>query len=211
MMDWEDVRVQLIDTPPITPDYLEGYLSSMVRTADACVLVARPRRRRRPVRRRGGRRPAGRGQDRARPASRPPRPTTRPSSTSRRCSPPTRSTPTGRPTGWRSSARCSPTASRSHARRRVGHRAGRRCATRSTSSLGRDPRLHASGPASRPTWTRRSPAPSGSTVAQLAELVHRDFAEKLKSARIWGTGVFDGQTVTRDHVLHDKDVVELHV
>ena len=26
-----------------------------------------------------------------------------------------------------------------------------------------------------------------------------------------GTGVFDGQTVTRDHVLHDKDVVELHM
>jgi ribosome-interacting GTPase 1 len=51
----------------------------------------------------------------------------------------------------------------------------------------------------------------GSTVAQMAELVHRDFADKLKSARIWGTGVFDGQTVTRDHVLHDKDIVELHV
>jgi ribosome-interacting GTPase 1 len=53
--------------------------------------------------------------------------------------------------------------------------------------------------------------PVGSTVAQMAELVHRDFADKLKSARIWGTGVFDGQTVTRDHVLHDKDIVELHV
>ena len=39
MMEWEDVRVQLIDTPPITPDYLEGWLTSMVRSADACVLV----------------------------------------------------------------------------------------------------------------------------------------------------------------------------
>src|SRR5437899_7518371 len=39
MMDWEDVRVQLIDTPPITADYLEGYLSSMVRTADAAALL----------------------------------------------------------------------------------------------------------------------------------------------------------------------------
>src|SRR5947209_13651174 len=39
MMDWEDARVQLIDTPPITADYLEGYLSSMVRAADGCVLV----------------------------------------------------------------------------------------------------------------------------------------------------------------------------
>src|SRR5262249_27553865 len=39
MMEWEDVRVQLIDTPPITADSLEGYLSSMVRSADATVLL----------------------------------------------------------------------------------------------------------------------------------------------------------------------------
>src|SRR5438552_6195263 len=39
MMDWEDVRVQLIDTPPITADYLESYVQSMVRSADAAVLM----------------------------------------------------------------------------------------------------------------------------------------------------------------------------
>src|SRR5437879_4056665 len=39
MMDWEDVRVQIIDTPPITADYLEGYLSSMTRSADAALLM----------------------------------------------------------------------------------------------------------------------------------------------------------------------------
>src|SRR2546423_7995243 len=39
MMEWEDARVQLIDTPPITADYLESYLSSMVRTADANALI----------------------------------------------------------------------------------------------------------------------------------------------------------------------------
>src|ERR1041384_2692743 len=39
MMDWEDVRVQLIDLPPITADYLEGYLSGMVGAAAACLLV----------------------------------------------------------------------------------------------------------------------------------------------------------------------------
>jgi len=32
----------------------------------------------------------------------------------------------------------------------------------------------------------------------------------VKSARVWGSGAFDGQTVGRDHVLRDKDVVELH-
>src|SRR5436309_3999781 len=39
MMEWEDVRVQLIDLPPITADVMEGYLSSMVRTADAAILM----------------------------------------------------------------------------------------------------------------------------------------------------------------------------
>src|SRR5262249_45189517 len=39
MMDWEDARVQLIDTPPITADFMESYLSSMVRSADAALLL----------------------------------------------------------------------------------------------------------------------------------------------------------------------------
>src|SRR5262249_26028808 len=30
MMDWEDVRVQLIDTPPITAEYLESYMQGMI-------------------------------------------------------------------------------------------------------------------------------------------------------------------------------------
>ena len=53
--------------------------------------------------------------------------------------------------------------------------------------------------------------PIGSTVSEFAGLVHRDFEEGLKSARIWGAGVFDGQAVKRDHVLHDGDTVELHL
>jgi ribosome-interacting GTPase 1 len=53
--------------------------------------------------------------------------------------------------------------------------------------------------------------PIGSTVLDLAREIHRDFEHSLKSARIWGSGVFDGQPVKRDHELHDADVVELHV
>ncbi len=52
--------------------------------------------------------------------------------------------------------------------------------------------------------------PIGSTVAELAGRVHRDLEDTVKSARVWGSGAFDGQTVGRDHVLHDRDVVELH-
>jgi ribosome-interacting GTPase 1 len=53
--------------------------------------------------------------------------------------------------------------------------------------------------------------PLGSTVADLAREVHRDIGHALKFARVWGEGVFEGQTVKRDHELHDADVVELHV
>lgn len=49
----------------------------------------------------------------------------------------------------------------------------------------------------------------GSTVESFAGKVHKDFLEQLRCARIWGAGVFDGQMVGRDHVLHDGDIVEL--
>jgi ribosome-interacting GTPase 1 len=49
----------------------------------------------------------------------------------------------------------------------------------------------------------------GGTVEDFAAKVHQDFLETLKTARVWGEGVFDGQMVGRDHVLHDGDVVEL--
>jgi uncharacterized protein len=53
--------------------------------------------------------------------------------------------------------------------------------------------------------------PLGSTILDLAREIHRDLEHSLKSARIWGVGVFDGQAVKRDHELRDGDVVELHV
>jgi ribosome-interacting GTPase 1 len=52
--------------------------------------------------------------------------------------------------------------------------------------------------------------PVGHTVADLAERVHREIAEKMHFARVWG-GKLDGQRVARDFELRDRDVVELHV
>jgi len=52
--------------------------------------------------------------------------------------------------------------------------------------------------------------PAGSTVMDLAAAIHRELAEKLKFARIWGTGVYDGQNAQRNHILNDKDIIELH-
>ncbi len=50
----------------------------------------------------------------------------------------------------------------------------------------------------------------GSRLIDLAGHVHQDFLAQLKYARLWREGRFEGQMVNRDHVLEDKDVVELH-
>jgi hypothetical protein len=50
----------------------------------------------------------------------------------------------------------------------------------------------------------------GGTVQDVAELIHKDVAAHLKHARVWGHGVHDGTVVKGDHVLHDRDIVELH-
>ena len=52
---------------------------------------------------------------------------------------------------------------------------------------------------------------SGSTVVDMAEAVHRDFPSRLKNARVWGSARFPGQAVPKDYVLVDKDIVELRV
>jgi len=52
----------------------------------------------------------------------------------------------------------------------------------------------------------------GIQLGDFAGKVHKDFQEKLKSAKIWGTSAdFDGQMVSRDHVLEDEDIVELQI
>ena len=51
----------------------------------------------------------------------------------------------------------------------------------------------------------------GGTLIQLAELVHKDLAHELKHARVWGSQVHDATIVKGDYVLHDKDIVELHM
>jgi ribosome-interacting GTPase 1 len=42
---------------------------------------------------------------------------------------------------------------------------------------------------------------AGATVMDMATAIHRELTEKLKFARIWGTGVYNGQTVQKNHVI----------
>ena len=51
----------------------------------------------------------------------------------------------------------------------------------------------------------------GSTVLDVAERIHKDFAKNFKYARVWGKSAkFPGQRVGPDHVLEDGDIVEIH-
>jgi hypothetical protein len=51
----------------------------------------------------------------------------------------------------------------------------------------------------------------GSTVMDMARAVHKDFSQKLRFARIWSENKYDGQRVNRHHVLEDEDIIELNL
>jgi ribosome-interacting GTPase 1 len=50
----------------------------------------------------------------------------------------------------------------------------------------------------------------GGTLLDVAELIHKDVAANFKHARVWGTNINPGSTVKGDYVVSDKDVVEIH-
>jgi ribosome-interacting GTPase 1 len=72
-------------------------------------------------------------------------------------------------------------------------------------------RIYTKSPGKPPDLERPFVMKRGSTVVELAYEIHRDFPDRLKSALVWGSARFDGQAVARDYVLHDKDIVELVV
>ncbi len=60
-----------------------------------------------------------------------------------------------------------------------------------------------------PDFTAPFVIKKGSTVEDFALKVHKDFYEQLKTARLWGGADHDGMMVSRSHVLKEGDVVEL--
>ncbi len=51
----------------------------------------------------------------------------------------------------------------------------------------------------------------GATVEDAAYSIHKDFAERLQFAKIWGVGKHDGQRVHKEFILTDGDVLEFHI
>ncbi len=72
-------------------------------------------------------------------------------------------------------------------------------------------RIYGKAPGRPPEMSQPFILKKGATVQDFAALVHRDFPGRLKSALVWGSARFEGQAVSRDYVLSDRDVVELQV
>jgi ribosome-interacting GTPase 1 len=72
-------------------------------------------------------------------------------------------------------------------------------------------RVYTKPPGEKADLTESSVVRRGSTVGDVAETVHKDFARNLKYAQVWGSGKFDGQRGRRDYILQDGNIVELHI
>lgn len=71
-------------------------------------------------------------------------------------------------------------------------------------------RVYAKEPGRPPDLDKPFALPAGSTVADLARAIHRDLPEMMKFARLWGHGRFEGQHVHKTEPLRDRDIVEIH-
>jgi ribosome-interacting GTPase 1 len=214
MMDWEDVRVQLIDTPPITADYLESYLSGLVRAADAALLLIDladddgPFAAEAVIERLAHAKTilqgTGPAPGHAAAADDPGIERTRTLLVANKIDSP------GAEERLQVARELFGERFVMHvisAERGTGVEELRNAVYQFLNVI----RVYTKQPGKPPDMASPFTCPAGSTLLDLAGQVHRDFVEGLKSARIWGTGVYDGQTVKRDHVLHDKDIVELHL
>ena len=71
-------------------------------------------------------------------------------------------------------------------------------------------RIYSKRPGYEPEYNNPFVLSRGKTLLDVAKIVHHDFAKSLKYARVWGKNKFEGQRITKDYILEDKDVIELH-
>lgn len=62
-------------------------------------------------------------------------------------------------------------------------------------------------PSQKPLVLRR-----GATIQDVALNIHKDFVERFQYARVWGPSAkYPGERVGLEHVVEDKDIVEIHI
>jgi ribosome-interacting GTPase 1 len=210
MMSWEDVTVQLIDTPPITKDFLEPYTQGLIRGADLVLLVTDLA--------------ADEGIEQLQEVL------DRLGSTKTQLA---ASSSLDENDIGRSYTRTFSVPNKidaSGAPERLGllHEL---CAldfdefvVSATEGIGLESlrqaiyqsldvvRVYTKLPnAKQPDYDRPYTIRRGGTLAEVAEQIHKDFKARLKFARVWGSQVHDGTQVKGDYVVSDRDVVELHL
>jgi uncharacterized protein len=72
-------------------------------------------------------------------------------------------------------------------------------------------RVYTKEPGQPPDMTRPFTVMPGATVTDVAALVHRDFVDAFRFARLWGRSGYNGSRVGRDHRVVDGDIIELHI
>jgi hypothetical protein len=72
-------------------------------------------------------------------------------------------------------------------------------------------RVYTKIPGKEPDRTEPVILKKGSTIEDVALSIHKDFVAKLRYAKIWGSGKFDGQMVKKDYRVNEGDVIELHI
>lgn len=210
MMPWEDVFVQLIDTPPVTPDYFEPYMHGLIRSADLALLLV------------------DLGSDEGiedcqAVLDKLSKTKTRLSAQSyldeddvglsytRAFLVPNKMDLEEAPVRLELLHELVPLDFPEYpisAEKGIGLEALRDAIYRSLDVV----RVYSKLPtAKQPDLERPFTFRRGSTVLDMAEEVHKELAQNLKFARVWGSAVHDGTVVKGDYVLQDKDIVELHV
>lgn len=208
MMEWQDVRVQLIDLPPITADFLEPYVTSLTRAADAALLFLDLADDDGPfatqtVIDRLAEHKTILASNKPVTENAPGIETIRTLLVATKCLDPNaedRWSIAAEIFGDRFSV-CRIDLEGDHGVAELSEQVFRFL------NVIRVYTKHPGKPADK---TAPFTCPVGSTVAEFAGCVHRELAEKTRTARIWGSGAFDGQTVGRVHIVQDGDIVELH-
>jgi ribosome-interacting GTPase 1 len=72
-------------------------------------------------------------------------------------------------------------------------------------------RIYTKAPGEEPDLEEAVILKKGSTIEDVAFAIHKDFAHKLRYARIWGSGKFSGQMVKKDYQVSEGDIIELHI
>ncbi|MHC1578690.1 MAG: GTPase [Dehalococcoidia bacterium] len=72
-------------------------------------------------------------------------------------------------------------------------------------------RVYTKTPGSKADLTDPMVLKKGTTLEEAAEALHKDFYQNLKYSVVWGSGKYDGQRVSKGHILQDGDIVEFHI